>query len=468
MAKGVAKFAVVGHPNKGKSSIVATLAENEQIGIGATPGTTRQSDAFTFFIDNKPLYTLIDTPGFQRAKVVMDWLEAHAANASDRAAVVRDFVQAHQSDPRLRDECELLRPIVDGAGILYVVDGAKPYGAEFEVEMQILQWTGQPRMALINMIGDGDYLSEWRRALDQYFSIVRVFDAMQADFPARINLLRAFAELDESWRADMNEAIAAMQAEREHRLVQSAREITSALVDCLTFTEQGALALSAETSDVHQKLSNTLFQRVRRREQNARWAVQGFYRHETLERDELNLTLLDVDLFTADGWQLFGLSKTQLLITGSMTGAVAGLGVDALVGGSSLLLGAGIGALVGGLGSWFGGDELAKAKILGSPLGGRTLQVGPISALNFPWVLLGRAWVHHDLVKERNHAVRDALSTTLSAQQNLMDTVPDEIRQGLARGFRNLQKSGPSTNLNVELQSLVEQLLAQAPLQSPP
>jgi hypothetical protein len=459
----MATFAVVGHPNKGKSSIVATLSENEYVGIGAMPGTTRRADSFAFSIDGKPLYTLVDTPGFQRAKVVMDWLEAHAANASDRAAVVRGFVEAHQSDPRLHDECELLRPIVDGAGILYVVDGAKPYGAEFEVEMQILQWTGRPRMALINMIGDGDYLSEWRRALDQYFSIVRVFDAMQADFPARINLLRAFAELDEGWRADMNQAITAMQAEREHRLVQSAQEISSALVDCLTFTEQGALTSAAVTGNVRQQLSETLFRRIRRREQNVRRAIQGHYRHETLQRDELNLSLLEMDLFTAEGWELFGLSKTQLLITGSMTGAVAGLGVDALVGGSSLLLGAGIGALVGGIGSWFGGDELAKAKILGSALGGRTLQVGPVSALNFPWVLLGRAWVHHHLVKERNHALTEALSSALGAKQNLMDTVPDEIRSGFARCFRNLQKFGPSTKLTTELQALLKQLLQLTP-----
>ena len=31
-------FAVVGQPNKGKSSIVATLAEDERLAIGPTPG----------------------------------------------------------------------------------------------------------------------------------------------------------------------------------------------------------------------------------------------------------------------------------------------------------------------------------------------------------------------------------------------------------------------------------------------
>ena len=130
-------FAVVGHPNKGKSSIVATLAEDERLAIGPAPGTTRRAAAHTFSIDGQPQYVLVDTPGFQRAGAVLEWLEARATTASARAQLVADFVREHEGDPRFHDECELLRPIVDGAGILYVVDGSKPYGSEYELEMQI-------------------------------------------------------------------------------------------------------------------------------------------------------------------------------------------------------------------------------------------------------------------------------------------------------------------------------------------
>ena len=124
----MATFAVVGHPNKGKSSIVATLAENEQIAISPTPGTTRNATSFTFAVDERPLYNLVDTPGFQRAAAVLDWLRSHETDASSRADVVRRFVESHADDPRFHDECELLRPILAGAGILYVVDGSVPYG----------------------------------------------------------------------------------------------------------------------------------------------------------------------------------------------------------------------------------------------------------------------------------------------------------------------------------------------------
>ena len=67
-------FAVVGQPNKGKSSIVATLAEDERIAIAPTPGTTRNAHHYTLSIDGEPQYVLVDTPGFQRARAVLDWL----------------------------------------------------------------------------------------------------------------------------------------------------------------------------------------------------------------------------------------------------------------------------------------------------------------------------------------------------------------------------------------------------------
>ena len=150
-------------------------------------------------LDGEMLYELVDTPGFQRARETLAWLEAHDRGAGARAAVVARVRGGARDDPRFHDERELLQPIVDGAGILYVVDGSRPYGRQYEAEMEVLRWTGRPRMALINLISAGDHVEEWRAALAQYFSIVRVFDAVRADFGKRIELLRAFGAIDESW-----------------------------------------------------------------------------------------------------------------------------------------------------------------------------------------------------------------------------------------------------------------------------
>jgi predicted GTPase len=92
MTPGIPTFAVVGHPNKGKSSIVATLAEDERVVISETPGTTRHANRHTFSIDGLPQYVLVDTPGFQRPGELLAWLQAHAGSAGDRPGVVSAFI----------------------------------------------------------------------------------------------------------------------------------------------------------------------------------------------------------------------------------------------------------------------------------------------------------------------------------------------------------------------------------------
>ena len=425
-------FAVVGHPNKGKSSIVATLAEDETVAISPDPGTTRRARSFSMRSDDRVLYALIDTPGFQRPRATLAWLREHERGADARPAVVREFVSVHARDERFRDECELLRPILDGAGILYVVDGAHPYGVEYEAEMEILRWTGQPRMALINLIGPGDHVEEWRRALNQYFSIVRVFDAQRADFAKRLELLRAFRELGEGhegWAGMLDQAVTTLDRDRNLRARRAATEVVDLIVDLLSMRESAPAPEGSDERAITAELAEQLKARVRQREQVQRRAVQDLYRHRALAAHEQQVDLLADDLFSDRTFAVFGLSTAQLAMTGAATGAVAGSAIDLAVGGASLLLGAGVGALVGGLGAMMGSDRLARVQILGTPLGGFRVSVGPITAPNFPWVILGRALLHHRLVAERNHAVREALVLDASAGSHLADSIDASARR---------------------------------------
>ncbi|MCF6245561.1 MAG: 50S ribosome-binding GTPase, partial [Sulfurovum sp.] len=129
------RFAVVGHPNKGKSSIVAALALDDSVQISDTPGTTHKQRSFPLRVDGEILYELIDTPGFQRSRFVLEWLEKHDVSADKKHEVVQLFINKYENDKRFNDEIELLKPIMNGAGIIYIIDGSKPYGEEYEAEM---------------------------------------------------------------------------------------------------------------------------------------------------------------------------------------------------------------------------------------------------------------------------------------------------------------------------------------------
>ena len=433
------RFAIVGHPNKGKSSIVATLAEDDAVAISPHPGTTTRARTYPMRLEGETLYELIDTPGFQRARETLTWLEAHDRGAGERATVVRGFLEAHAADARFHDERELLTPIMEGAGILYVVDGSRPYGRQYEAEMEVLRWTGRPRMALINLISSGDHVDQWRAALTQYFSIVRVFDAVRADFGKRIELLRAFGAIDETWAPALNRAADALSADRERRKRAAAGEIAELLIAALSASVTVPLRGDAADEVARDRGRAELRDEIRKRERAARRAVQEIYHHGDLETRETAASYLVEDVFSEQSFNIFGLSATQLALTVAASGAAAGLVIDAVLHGASLLLGAGIGAAVGAAGTLAGASRLAKVQVLGQPLGGYELKVGPVTAPNLPWVLLGRALLHVKLVAERNHARRGEF--VLEAQQgaHLADAIDPARRRSLEAVFRRLR-----------------------------
>lgn len=403
-------FAIVGHPNKGKSSIVSTLSEDESVAISAVPGTTVKNRFYPLTVDGKVLYELIDTPGFQRARAAFEWMKNHTESAVDRADSVRKFVDTHREDSRFAAECHLLTPILEGAGILYVVDGSRPFGDDYEAEMNILRWSGQPSMALINMIGESDYSEDWKKVLGQYFRIVRVFDVMEADFTRRLQLLAAFGALKEEWRMPLENAVQILQDEQERRQVMVARVIAGMLVDMISHVKRQRLTDDDVTDGLRETLLANYKLDLAAMEKKGRDEVEKIYHHHHLERQEALIKLLDEDMFSRQTWVLFGLTRKQLITTGAIGGAAAGGVIDLIAHGTSLLLGSGLGALAGSVSAWLTSDRIANFKVLGHSLGGKEISIGPMPNINFPYVILGRALLHRRIVEERTHAHRGPLA----------------------------------------------------------
>lgn len=454
-------FAIVGHPNKGKSSIVATLARDDTVAISPVPGTTVENREFPMRIDDETLYVLVDTPGFQRARAALEWMQQQGASSVDRPAVVRQFVERHRDDPRFAAECRLLAPILAGGGILYVVDGSRPFGEEYEAEMEILRWTGQPSLALINQIGSSDHTGAWQRALGQYFRIVRVFNAMTADFDKRIRLLAAFGQISDEWRAPMERAVHVLETEQAERRRLAARVIAEALSAMIVHTRQRRLGEEQAEAGVLEALRAQYKQDLIAMEQACRGEVEGIYDYRHLERHESVMDLLDQDLFAKQTWSLFGLSRQQLIATGGLGGAAAGGAVDIAVAGHSLLLGAGIGALIGGVTTWIGADKIADTRVMGLPLGGKALSVGPMRNINFPYVVLSRALLHHKMIEDRTHAYRGPLE--LKAQAGELPGFDFGTRKRLEKVFARLRKQeGLKPELLDTLSAEIRQLMQDA------
>jgi len=437
-------LAVVGHPNKGKSSLVATLAEDDSVGISPTPGTTLRTRAYPMRVDGQLLYTLVDTPGFQRARQVLAWLEERAAaldaTAADRPRLVAEFLRAAGHADRFPDECELLRPLVTGAGILYVVDGGVPYGPEYEAEMEILRWTGRPSLALINPIGSRDHIADWQAALGQFFRVVRVVDALRADFSTRRQLLVAFGELETGWHAPIVRAVEALDAVRSSRRRAAAREIAQFVGQALALVVERRMQPEEEAGILERALEGEYKQRLSQLEACHRRAVQRLYGHGALEAHVRELEILESDLFSETTWLRFGLRRRDLVTVGAVGGATTGGLVDVALGGASFLFGAAAGAVVGGLLGWLGAGRLAELRDIDRPMGGRLARYGPSRNANFPFVLYGRARYHCGLLAIRTHAMRDALELDVDLEHRLPLDSP--TRRELAYAFGKLRKRG--------------------------
>lgn len=406
-------------------------------------------------VDNEILYQLIDTPGFQRAHKALNWLKERETAIHLRPDIVREFVSTFKESDLFSDECELLSPILDGAGILYVVDGSRPYGSEFEAEMEILRWTGQPCMALINLIGEGNYVDQWKKALSQFFQIVRVFDAVRADFEQHVELLKAFGQLNEQWRTPLEKAVTYILRDRAEKAEQSARLIAEMIDQCINLKLSKKLPEHEQASNHENSLKSDYFNQLIQKEKRCRNTIEKLYHYHHIDRHEPSFELLEENLFSQQSWSVFGLSQQELLMTGLAGGAAMGAVVDVAVGGASLLLGAGIGALIGGVGAMISYDKLANFEVMGLPLGGKALQIGPMKNRNFPYVLLGRALLHHQLIENRTHAMRGELKITDDEGNTGASRISTELRKKLEVNFSKLREPDHSSEIEKLSQTIL-------------
>lgn len=457
-------FAVVGHPNKGKSSIVATLSQNDAIAIALEPGTTRARRSYPLRVDGNTLYTLIDTPGFQRPRRVLEWLEAHSVSASDRNETLRAFVVQHKNDARFTDECELLTPLIEGAGIIYVVDGSVPYSAEHEAEMTILRWTGQPSLALINTIGSEDYSDTWQAALGQFFQVVRKFDAVRASFEQHLSLLRAFGQLEPSWEKPLQQATHFLSMQRQQRQSQAANIIAKALIDMTAFQEKRTLtreqSLGNNDNVLEDKLKQSWYAHQRQREQTLRTDIEHLYQHQRIRRQEAELQWhSEHDLFSEDSRKHWAVSRRYLATAGFGAGAISGVGIDALTFGTSFGTGALLGGLIGAAGSYYYGGKLLlpvlKIGLLNNGL--KIATFGPVQDSQFAYVVLGRAVHHWWHISHRNHAGRGLLDLA-PADNHWLEGLDKKSRKVIQKTFDTNRKQQP---IDESLQDKFDKALAQ-------
>lgn len=407
------QFCVVGHPNQGKSSIVSTLVENDSVQIGVESGTTEQAERFEFRVQDKVVLALTDTPGFQRARQVLAWLEQEAVAPAERPARIRAFLAEPKHQQQFPDECRLLEPIMAGSGILYVTDAANEVSRADEAEMEILRWTGQPRMALINPMTPQHNAASWQATLSQFFQWVRVFNPLTASLASRQALFKAMAELTPEWTADLTLLSQQLTARDQQRLVDVSLQLAEYWCQQVSHREPLLKLPPLLTDSPEVYLQQQLDQAELRLFQQL--ASQWGHRQTELQRD-IDWELDHDQLMNTETWYLWGLQQKELLLVSAGAGMAAGAMLDVGLGGSSLMLGALSGGVLGSAGGWLASKQLPGKRFGWLPLSGQKSYVGPVKHPNFPLVVMARALTFTQLLWLRPHAERSRLALTAKAR----------------------------------------------------
>jgi hypothetical protein len=158
------------------------------------------------------------------------------------------------------------------------------------------------------------------------------------------------------------------------------------------------------------------------------------------------MAVLDTDLLSKESWLVFGLKKRDLVVVSAAGGAIAGGVVDVAFLGASFLAGSVVGGVIGGALGYFSSDKLADIKLLHQPMGGVRLRCGPSRNIQFPFVLLNRALLHHAVVAGRTHAQRGVLKIGEGSEPVAETTrFSSGTTRELARLFERLRRSEPGS-----------------------
>ena len=402
----IPEFAVVGHPNEGKSSVLSTLAEDDSVRISPMPGETRDCQTFPVAIDGKEIIRFTDTPGFQNPRKTLKWMQDYTG--SDET-LIQDFIEAHQNNSDFHDDCRLLQPLLRGAGIIFVVDGSRPLRNVDKAEMEILRLTGCPRMAIINCKDEETaWLGKWQAEFRKHFNSTRLFNSCQATYKERIELLESLKSIDQDIQPVLDTVVNAFRKDWQERSHQVVELLLGLLEEGLAYTHSVALKRGADEDALKVQLHEKYEQFLRKQELKCQKQIRTLYRHNIFNLEFPPQSILNNDLFSEKTWEFLGLNSSQIIMAGGLSGAAVGAGIDVAALGHTLGAFSVIGGLVGVAGAAIKGKELLSGtRLLGMRLDAQKIHMGPVKNIQLLFVLLDRQLLFYNHIINWAHGRRD-------------------------------------------------------------
>ena len=326
-------FVITGAPNKGKSSVVAALTGDERIEIKERAGTTRENQAYPMEADGELMYTLWDTPGFENSRGLKEALEKAGIKDSttNKIEFYRNFCEYYEETEKFRNEIEILKPILPGAVIVYVVDSSVPYSdSQYLNEIKILKWTGLPVIAILNPINGRQGIEHWKASLSNHFNKVEVFNPHTATFKERLRLLDTFSKLNPEWTKQVQGAIRYLEKDRE-RILEACSDVIMSVI--LRIYSQN-IQINYDDTKTEEANKETLLEKFKREFQKTiSKAEDDICSLFSLSKESIQMNYeLHKDVLNKSAIKEY-LSPYLMASIGAVMGGTAGFSLDLLFGG---------------------------------------------------------------------------------------------------------------------------------------
>lgn len=466
-SRSIPVFAIVGHPNEGKSTVVSTLSEDDSVRISVTPGETLKCRSYPVIIDQNEIIRFVDTPGFQNPKQTLSWMQNYKGSGK---IIIQSFCQAHANKAQFKDELELFQPMAKGAGIIYVADGSRPIRGNDRAEMEILRLTGLPRMAIINCKDPEEtYLENWKNEFAKHFNSIRVFNALSATYAERIDLLESLKSIHQDWQAALAIVINAFKKNWHQRNIRAAELISNMLARSLEHTVIQKIKKDSTVAPVTDGLQDQYRKEVEKIEKKAHNKIKQLFKHNIFNLDLPAQSIVNADLFDARTWQVLGLTPRQLATAAGIAGGTLGAAIDTAAVGLTFGIFTAIGSAVGAGSAFFGGRRMTSVKVMGIALGRSRIQVGPNGNIQFFYILLDRALIYYAHVINWAHGRRDRprfdgeLSVYGAVKKGFSSTWDSQAEAICRQFFKNIHgnKNGRITQARKNLEDLILKQLEQ-------
>ena len=361
-------LAVVGHTNTGKTSLLRTLTRDAHFGeVSDRPSTTRDVSGVDLLVDGRATLGLYDTPGLEDPMGLASLLSAARDLHDDPVARIDAFLQGDHGGGRYEQEAKVLRQLRRSDAALYVIDAREPILAKHREELRLLADCGRPLLPVLNFVAAADArTAQWREGLARMgLHVLADFDTVVYDHRAERALFEKLMLLLEPAAPRIQAFIASRESQRRQLIDAACRVVAEMLIDA------AGLQIRTELAAEEALQSAPLRDLIRNAEQRCVDALLGLFRFELRAFDPPPLPLQqgrwELDAFDPEALRVMGVRTGSAVAAG----AVAGVSVDAMLGGASLGAGALIGAGAGTVWSLYQSygrrfvDEMRGFRMLG-------------------------------------------------------------------------------------------------------